>query len=251
MKQKIMCVIPARYKSSRFPGKPLVDIAGKPMIWWSYRNACSVEELDVVVATDSEQIQNVCMEFNINVVMTSDRHPTGVDRVAEVARKIEADWYLLVQGDEPLLERETILEMKRRIEECPDFKGVRTFRTEIENPIDVVNYTIIKIVTDLEDNVLLASRSAIPYPKNGIAFKYYKSVGVYAYPREILLQYPNLQIGPLEKIEDHDFMRMLENGIAIKAYPWSTNTISVDTPKDVERVRKILEERLNEFDIKG
>ena len=239
---KIACVIPARYKSSRFPGKPLAYIMGRPMIWWSYQNA-KKNNVPVIVATDNEEIFDTCKALDMNVVMTSEKHPTGVDRLAEVAKNTDYDWYILVQGDEPLLEKEVINVMINKVEESPDYNGVRTFKTSIKNPVDAVNSTIIKIVTDLNENVLFASRSAIPYPKGGIDFTYYKSVGVYAYPRSILLEYPKLCKGDLEKAEDHDFMRMLENGIKIKAYEINTNTISVDTPKDLERVKRIMENR--------
>ena len=215
---KIACVIPARYKSSRFPGKPLADIMGRPMIWWSYQNA-KKNNVPVIVATDNEEIFDTCKALDMNVVMTSEKHPTGVDRLAEVAKNTDYDWYILVQGDEPLLEKEVINVMINKVEESPDYNGVRTFKTSIKNPVDAVNSTIIKIVT------------------------YYKSVGVYAYPRSILLEYPKLCKGDLEKAEDHDFMRMLENGIKIKAYEINTNTISVDTPKDLERVKRIMENR--------
>lgn len=244
---KIIGVIPARFESSRFPGKPLSDLLGRPMIWWVYQRVKEVKQLSgIYVATDDERIEHICRQYDMNVVMTSERHPTGVDRLAEVAEKIKADFYVLIQGDEPLIESRTIHEMVKRIEKNADRACVRTFKAPIKNPIDAVNSTVIKIVTDLNENVLLASRSPIPYPKAGIDFCYYKSVGVYAYPREILLQYPKMKKGDLEKAEDHDFMRMLENGIQMKAYEWNTSTISVDTPKDLERVRKIMEEN-NEF----
>lgn len=241
---KIVCTIPARYKSSRFPGKPLADLFGKPMIWWVYQKAKAVNGVhEVYVATDSQIIESACKSYAIPVVMTSEEHPTGVDRIAEVAEKIPADYYLLVQGDEPLIETSLIEEMVGQIQEEKESDCVRTFRTPVKNPVDAVNSTIIKIVTDRRDNVLLASRSPIPYPKAGIDFEYCKSVGVYAYPREILLRYASLPKGELEKAEDHDFMRMLENGIKIKAYKRDTSTISVDTPKDLARVKKIMEEQ--------
>ena len=239
---KILCVIPARYESSRFPGKPLADILGHPMIWWTYENAKKCG-LPVVVATDSEKIVQVCNENGIDVMMTSDKHPTGVDRLSEVAGRTDYDWYLLVQGDEPLLESETMMSMISHIKKDSVFEGVRTFKTPIRNPVDAVNSTIIKIVTDMEDNVLLASRSPIPYPKAGIEFEYYKSVGVYAYPRSVLMRYPELKKGYLEIAEDHDFMRILENGIRVKAHTVFTDTISVDTPKDLNRVIKIIERK--------
>lgn len=244
---RIVGVIPSRYKSSRFPGKPLADICGKPMVWWVCQQALKSEGLDdLYVATDDGRIADVCEEYRIKTVMTSESCPTGVDRLAEVALDVYADFYVLIQGDEPLLEGETISRMVKIVRRDPSDESVKTFKTPIKNPVDIVNYTVIKVVTDLNDNVLFASRSAIPYPKGGIGFQYYKSVGIYAYPRSVLLQYPGLPRGPLESAEDHDFMRMLENGINMKAYAHDTETISVDTPKDLERVRKIMEENLNE-----
>ncbi len=150
---------------------------------------------------------------------------------------------MLVQGDEPLIETDLIEEMVRHVQEEADPNYVRTFRTPIKNPVDAVNSTIIKIVTDRKDNVLFASRSPIPYPKAGIDFEYCKSVGIYAYPRDILLKYARLTKGELEKAEDHDFMRMLENEIKIKAYKRDTSTISVDTPKDLIRIKNIMEDK--------
>lgn len=248
---KVLCVIPARYQSSRFPGKPLEDICGHPMIWWSYQNVVNAG-LEPLVATDNDKIYDVCIQNNMNVVMTSDEHPTGVDRLCEVAMKSDYDWYVLVQGDEPLMESATILKMVQAIEKEPTAECVRTFKVPIKNPVDAVNSTIIKIVTDLEDNVLFASRSAIPYPKAGIDFTYFKSVGVYAYPRDVLIRFQSLEKGYLERVEDHDFMRMLENGIRIKAHTVSTETISVDTAKDLERVRNIMEMKKKDgFDFKG
>ena len=241
---KIVCTIPARYKSSRFPGKPLSDLFGKPMIWWVYQKVKAANGIqEAYVATDSPIIENVCKDYEIPVVMTFKEHTTGVDRIAETAEKIHADYYLLVQGDEPLIETDLIEEMVDRIQKESKNDCVRTFRTPIKNPIDAVNSTIIKIVTDKADNVLFASRSPIPYPKAGIDFEYCESVGVYAYPRDILLKYSSLSKGELEKAEDHDFMRMLENGIKIKAYKRNTSTISVDTPKDLIRVKEIMEEQ--------
>lgn len=237
-------VIPARYQSSRLPGKPLVDICGKPMIWWVYNRAIKAEGLnDLVVATDDERIVAVCNEYDLKCVMTDKNHRTGVDRLSEVSHKLEADYYILIQGDEPLIEIENIEEMCRRVESDNEPDCVYTFKTPIHNPIDVVNNTIIKTVTDLNNRILFSSRSPIPYPKNCIDFDYYKTVGIYAYPRNVIKNYRQLTCGPIEAAEDHDIIRMLENGITIKAFSIETDTISVDTEKDLQRVRKIIESR--------
>lgn len=239
---KVVGVIPARYGSSRFPGKPLADICGKPMIWWVYQKIKQINNLDdIFVATDHREIMDECQSYHIPSIMTSDKHPTGVDRLAEVAAKVAADYYILVQGDEPLIESTSIQKMVDKVRVYQEKKSVYTFKTRIKNPVDVVNNTVIKIVTDINDNVLFASRSPIPYPKANINFDYFKSVGIYSYSQIILKQYPRLKKGPLEYAEDHDFMRLLENGINIKAFEHDTNTISVDTPKDLLRVIEIME----------
>lgn len=237
-------VIPARYQSSRLPGKPLVDICGKPMIWWVYNRAIKVKGLDdLIVATDDERIGKVCEEYNIRYIMTDKNHRTGVDRLSEVSHKIDADFYVLIQGDEPLIEIDNIEEICRRIEEDNNSECVYTFKTPIHNPVDVVNWTIIKTVTDLNDRILFSSRSPIPYPKNSIDFVYYKTVGIYAYPRSIIQNYGDLKCGPIEAIEEHDIIRMLENGIIMKAFTIESDTISVDTEKDLQRVRSIIENK--------
>jgi 3-deoxy-manno-octulosonate cytidylyltransferase (CMP-KDO synthetase) len=238
---KIVGVIPARYASSRFPGKPLADIHGKPMIWWVYQQAKKVAELDeVIVATDDERIVEVCDRLDIESIMTLKTHRTGVDRLAEVSTRCAADYYLLTQGDEPLLEENVIRKMVNIATASGVDNEVFTFKMAIKNPIDAINNTIIKIVTNMENKVLFASRSAIPYPKESIDFTYYKSVGVYAYPRRVLQNFGSFRTSYLESVEEHDFMRLLENEIPIRAFPIDTTTISVDTPKDLERVRKLL-----------
>lgn len=244
---KFVGVIPARYQSSRFPGKPLADICGKPMIWWTYQNAFSAAGLSrLYVATDDQRIELKCRELGIQVIMTSCKHTTGVERLAEVASEISADYYILIQGDEPLLEPESITNMIRLVslQSVNSRKPcVYTYKTRIHSPIDVVNSTIIKVVADLHDTVLFASRSPIPYPQSAVTFDYYKSVGVYAYPYQILKDFHLLSKGPLDTIENHDFMRLLENQIPIKAFNYDTETISVDTEKDLARVKTIIAQR--------
>jgi 3-deoxy-manno-octulosonate cytidylyltransferase (CMP-KDO synthetase) len=240
-KMKIVGVIPARYASSRFPGKPLADIHGKPMIWWVYQQAKKAAGLDdVIVAVDNLQVYSVCQSLKINAILTDDKHNSGVERLAEVASEIEADYYILIQGDEPLIEPELISELAE-LTRCGEIgESAATFRTPIRNPIDVANNTIIKIIVDVDDNILFASRAAIPYPQKSIDFTYYKTVGVYCYPRSIALAYPNLKVGYLEKAEDHDLVRLLANGIRVKSFERETITVSVDTPKDLERVRGLI-----------
>jgi 3-deoxy-manno-octulosonate cytidylyltransferase (CMP-KDO synthetase) len=150
---------------------------------------------------------------------------------------------LLVQGDEPLIENTTIKKMIDLIQNSEAKKEIFTFRTPVHDPIDAVNSTIIKVVTNTENKVLFASRSVIPYPKESIDFQYFKSVGVYAYPRDVLLKWKSLRLGYIESVEEHDFMRLLENEIVVRAFPIETSTISVDTPKDLERVRQLFRQQ--------
>ena len=239
---KIIGVIPARYESTRLPGKPLADICGKPMIWWTYHQALKSQGLDdVILAIDDGRVEEVCKDYGMKYIMTPKNNSTGVERLSEVSNVIESDVYLLIQGDEPLIESSSISNMVKIIKEKSELKHVLTFKTEIKDPVDVINPTIIKIVTDLFDNILFASRCPIPFPRSFINFSYHKTVGLYAYPKEIMNRYNMFKIGPLEKIEDHDIIRLLENNIQIKAYLHETNTISVDTLKDLDRVRKIVE----------
>lgn len=239
---RIIGVIPARYCSTRLPGKPLAEINGKPLIWWTYNQALKSKELDdVIVAIDDKGVEEACIKYGIKFMQTSNKHRTGVERLSEVASFVKADTYVLIQGDEPMIDPAAIDAMVQIIKNSVD-KGeyVYTFKTPIKSPVDAVNPTIIRIVTDLNNRILFASRAIIPFPKSSVDFKYYKTVGIYAYPRSIIVDYKNLNIGPLEKIEEHDIIRLLENGIPIYAHPYDTETISVDTSKDLDRVRKLI-----------
>lgn len=241
---KVVAVIPARYKSSRFPGKPLADICGKPMIWWVYQQCLKVEDFDAIyVATDDEKIYTTCNELEINAIMTSDRHPTGTDRIGEVARKVRADLIVNIQGDEPLLEPTTI---KAAIE--PFYKDenlqITNLMTKIKDPVDVVNFTIPKVITNKEGIGIYLTRSAAPYPKGKIDFDYYKQVCVYGFKPEALQFYCNYgqKYGKakVEEIEDIEILRFIENGYKVQYIEVDSETVAVDTPKDLEKVRKLI-----------
>lgn len=239
---KVIGVIPARYQSSRLPGKPLADICGKPMIWWVYQRAIKVNRLDeVYVATDDTRIETACQEYDIPVIMTSKNHPTGSDRLAEVARLIEADIYVTIQGDEPLLEPDTIETVLDVILSEPDIPCA-TLKTPYKNPVDVVNGTTPKVVCDLNEDILLFSRAPIPYPKASLDYIYYKPIGVYAFKRDTLLMYGNLPRGRIESIEDIELLRLVENGVKIRTGIVQSDTVAVDTEKDLNRVRKYIAE---------
>lgn len=242
---KIIGVIPARYKSSRFPGKPLADICGKPMIWWVYQQAKKVKEFsEVYVATESEIIKEACEKLNINVVMTADTHPTGTDRVGEVARKIPADLYVNIQGDEPMIEPETIRKAILPFFENPDLQ-VSNLMTAIKDPVDVVNFTIPKVIAARDGRGVYLTRSPAPYPKGSIDYKYYKQVCVYGFTPQALNFYCNSERGKTEKIEDIEILRFIEAGWKVQYIEVDSETVAVDTVKDLEKVNRIMKEKEN------
>ncbi len=243
---KIIGVIPARFQSSRFPGKPLADINGKPMIWWVFQQCKKVEDFDeVYVATDSEKIENSCKEYGIPVVMTSSLHKTGTDRVGEVARKVKADLIVNIQGDEPLLEPATIKAAIEPFYSNPDLQ-VTNLMTKIADPIDVVNCTVPKVITNKDGIGIYLTRATAPYPKGSIQFNYYKQVCVYGFKPEALDFFcdygDRYGKAKIESIEDIEILRFIENGYKVQYIEVDSNTVAVDTEKDLEKVRKIMGE---------
>lgn len=246
---KIIGVIPARYKSSRFPGKPLADICGKPMIWWVYQQCKKVKDFsEVYVATDDDKIYEECQALGIQVIMTSDKHKTGTDRIGEVAEKIPADLIVNIQGDEPLLEPDTIRAAIEPFYTNPDLQ-VSNLMTKINDPVDVVNFTVPKVITNKENIGIYLTRSTAPYPKGSIEYNYYKQVCVYGFKPEALKFY--CEYGKIygkakiEKIEDIEILRFIENGYKVQYIEVDSDTVAVDTPNDLERVREIVANRLN------
>lgn len=241
---KIIGVIPARYKSSRFPGKPLVDICGKPMIWWVYQQCLKVPELDeVYVATDDERIEETCLSLGVKVIMTSESHKTGTDRIGEVAEKIPADLYVNIQGDEPLLEPETI-----RQAILPFFTDetlqISNLMTKINDPVDAVNFTVPKVITNKDNVGIYLTRATAPYPKGSINYAYYKQVCVYGFKPEALKFYCDYgkQFGKakIEAVEDIEILRFIENGYKVQYVEVDSDTVAVDTPNDLDKVREIV-----------
>ena len=242
---KIIGIIPARYQSSRFEGKPLADILGKPMIWWVYQQAIQVKEFDnVFVATDDERIEKACKKNNVNVIMTSSEHKTGTDRIGEVAKMIKADLYVNIQGDEPLIEPQTIF---KAIE--PFFKDknlqVSNLMTKIKDPVDVVNFTVPKVITNKDNIGIYLTRSTAPYPKGSIDYSYYKQVCVYGFTPDALSFYCSSPRGKIEKIEDIEILRFIEAGYRVQYVEVESDTVAVDTQKDLEKVRLLMQEKIN------
>lgn len=244
MNMKIIGVIPARYGSTRFPGKPIVDICGKPMIWWVYQQAKKVQELsEVYIATDDEKIKSVCDELDMNVIMTSTKHSTGTDRVAEVASKIKADLYVNIQGDEPMIEPENIVKAITPFIKNTHIK-VTNLMTKINNPVEIVNFTIPKVVTNKDGRGIFLSRSGIPYPKGKIDFDYYKQVCVYCFTYDALMFFTNSERGKIESIEDIEILRFIENDFYVQFETVISNTIAVDTNNDLDKVKKIISKKI-------
>lgn len=240
---KIVAVIPARYQSSRFPGKPLADIAGKPMIWWVYQEAQKVKEYsEVIIATEDDRVVSACKELGLRVMLTSDDHPTGTDRVAEVAQKVPADLYVIIMGDEPLITADDERKLIQAIAGNPDADAVM-LKEAFKQPVDVVNTTTIKMAVNDNGYLLFMSRSAIPFPKAALGFPYYKNVGCYAFRKETLDFYLITKSGNLEQAEEIELLRLLENFKRVLTVTVDSESMAVDTPKDLERVRDVITKR--------
>ena len=247
---KIIGVIPARYKSSRFPGKPLADICGKPMIWWVYQQCLKVEDFDAVyVATDDQQIFDTCQSLNVAVMM---KHRTGTDRIGEVARMVSADLIVNIQGDEPLLEPSTIRAAIQPFYDNPDLK-ISNLMTKITDPVDAVNFTVPKVITNKEGIGIYLTRATAPYPKGSIDYSYYKQVCVYGFRPDALQFYCDYGMkygkAKVEAVEDIEILRFIENGYKVQYIEVDSETVAVDTPNDLEKVRAIVAKKIETGEI--
>lgn len=236
---KAIGVIPARYGSSRFPGKPLADICGKPMLWWVYRQAKKVRELaDVYIATDDSRVADICERFGMKYVMTGE-HSTHIARVHELSTKIEADYYVNVNGDEPLIEPETISAIiPKEPSEAPKVFGLMKI---LRDPVELIDPTNIKVATNKNGVALYISRAPIPHPYKTILFEYKKAIGVECWNRAALELFVNSEPGQMEVIEDLVALRFFENGCPMHYTLVESNSLSVDTPKDLDKVRLIMQ----------
>lgn len=234
---KVVAVIPARYGSTRLPGKPLIDICGYPMIWWVHKRVSTVEKLDeIYVATDDDRIIEVCKQYGIPALMTSNSHRTAAHRLQEVSEIIDADFYLQLNGDEPLINTDAIATAIPDV--VPqDIEFGTNIITEMNDPAQVLDASNIKMVFDNEMNALYMSRTPIPYPFKAIDFKYYKHVGIIGYNKKMLDFYKNTKPGRFESIEGIDTLRFLDYGKQLKLFlvP-ECHSLSVDTEKDLKMV---------------
>lgn len=249
----VIGVIPARYSSSRFEGKVLIDILGKPMIqhvWEKAKEAFLLD--DLIIACDDERIANVAREFGAKVVLTAKGHTSGSDRISEVVNPIDVRIVVNIQGDEPLIHPMMIDTVAQALLDDGS-TPVATLMKKIEDPKDIEDPNVVKVVVDKNNFALYFSRAPIPYQakesevqspvylaparRGGV---YYKHIGLYGYTKDFLFMYRNLPISNLEKMECLEQLRVLEEGFRIKVIETKYDSISVDTPEDLEKVKRVL-----------
>ena len=242
---RVVGVIPARYASTRLPGKPLVDILGKPMIQHVYENAARSKTLEqLIVATDDERILAAVAAFGGRAVLTSRDHDTGTDRVAEVVRGLDVEVVVNIQGDEPFVHPGMIDEVVQPLLDDPELP-MCTSMHEITDKADFDNPNVVKVIISLAGNALYFSRSLIPYPRKTEGHRAFEHIGMYAYRRGFLLKYAGLPQTPLEKLESLEQLRVLEHGYRLRVVETRQDYIplSVDTPEDLERARALARQR--------
>jgi 3-deoxy-manno-octulosonate cytidylyltransferase (CMP-KDO synthetase) len=242
-KPEVVIVIPARFGSTRLPGKPLVSLAGKPMIRRVYERAkLATRAGRVIVATDDERIVKAVESFGGTARMTRPDHRTGTERVAEVAAHEKGDVFVNVQGDEPLLDPVAIDTAVNALLEEPA-AAIATVATPIKTPADIMDPNVVKTVLDFDNNGLYFSRAPIPWVRDTaskIQVRHLKHLGLYVFQRDALLEYPTLPQGELERIEQLEQLRWLENGWKIRVAEVEHDAVSVDVPEDVARVENLL-----------
>jgi 3-deoxy-manno-octulosonate cytidylyltransferase (CMP-KDO synthetase) len=242
---KVLGIIPARYASTRFPGKPLALIAGKSLIQRVVEQCHAAKSLsEVIVATDDERIATVAKKF-CRVEMTSPNHPSGSDRIAEVASKIPCDAVVNIQGDEPMIEPAVINAVAGALEKCE----MSTAATRIKTATELDNPNVVKVVVNPAGRALYFSRRTIPYLREAAsgspseqlaAFAFLKHLGIYGYRRETLLRLVKFPVSPLEHAEKLEQLRALENGIEIAVVKVDYDSVGVDAPEDVAKVEELL-----------
>jgi len=251
--EKILAVIPARWASVRFPGKPITDILGKPMVQWVSEQAQKASLVtEVVIATDDKRIYDVVIGFGGKVVMTSPNHQSGTDRVAEVAKNIECDIVVNIQGDEPLIPPENIDLVIKPLLDSSEL-AVSTLMTSIKSSSEMLDPDVCKVVVDDAGCALYFTRAPIPYNRD---FEFmnslntdsqmvlgHKHIGIYAYKKSFLLQISNMKTSRLENIEKLEQLRILENRYSIQVVETKQNSVGVDRPSDIEKIVKNIIEK--------
>lgn len=238
---KVVGIIPCRYKSSRFPGKPLADIGGKPMMWHVYHQAMKSQMLQAVyIATEDSRIASACQSLGLNVLMTRDDHATGTDRVAECAGLVAADIYVNVQGDEPMIDPAAITAVAQAMIDCSDSAVMASNAyAPIEIPTDAVDTNVVKVLL-ARDNIAMAySRMPIPFPK-GRAVTFLRQLGIYAFRHSGLELFSRHVPGPVEEAEGVEMLRFLETGHKVLMVKVTDRSVAVDTESDLKRVRMLM-----------
>lgn len=238
---RLIGIIPSRYGSTRFPGKPLCLINGKPMIYWVYNSAKQVKNLDeIYVATDDDRIRTVCEQYGMNVVMTRNDHMNCFYRVHEVAHKIDADRYIMINGDEPLIEPSCI---QKIVDETIKTNAEFLFSyRKLSNPVETIDSGNIKVVIS-GDRLIYLSRIAVPFPHKSSLFDYKKIIGIQAFSRGTLDFFVNTPPGEIEQIEDIAELRWIENGKYVHCIEVLSDSVSVDNHRDIAKVENIMKQR--------
>jgi len=238
-------VIPARFRSSRFPGKVLAVISSKTMLQHVYERASQARYLSsTIIATDDVRVHTVAKSFGARVVMTSPEHRSGTDRVAEAASAENAEIIVNIQGDEPLIDPAAIDTAILPLVHDRDV-AMATLKKRIEDPREITDPNVVKVVTDRAGDAIYFSRCPIPYvrqdPGAPLGTPHFKHIGLYVYRREFLLGYSSLPVGPLEQAERLEQLRAIENGFRIRVVETEYESIGVDTPEDLERISRLVE----------
>ena len=236
-------VIPARYQSKRFEGKVLADISGKPMIqhvWERAKQALLLD--DLIIACDDQRIKDAAREFGAKAVMTAKGHHSGTERLAEVVNPLEVEIVVNIQADEPLIQA-VMIDSIVDVLSGDNSITMATLMRKIDDPSEVDNPNVVKVVTDKDNYALYFSRSPIPYRAADCQVSspvYYKHIGIYGYTKDFLFTYKNIPVSRLESIEKLEQLRVLEDGFRIKVIETKFDTIGVDTPQDLEKVKAYL-----------
>lgn len=245
---RAIAIIPARWASTRFPGKPLAQIKKKPMIQWVVEQAQKASRIsEVIVATDDDRVFDTVTGFGGKAVMTSQDHATGSDRIAEVASGLKCDIVVNIQGDEPLIPPENIDQVIGCLDKNPTL-NVATLMMAVRESDEITDSNVVKVVTDQQGKALYFSRSAIPFHrdewKNGLPSKtsrVFKHIGLYAYTRSFLLEFTRMDPTPIEQLEKLEQLRILEHGYPIQVEITEKASIGVDRVEDLEKIERFLE----------
>lgn len=243
---RILTVVPARYASTRFPGKIIAPLAGKPLVYHTFLRAKQASLVsDALIATDHQKVVEALQPYDVKVVMTRVDHASGTDRIAEVAENIDADIIVNVQGDEPLIAPETIDATIQPLLDQPDVV-MSTAQKLITDPALIHDTNVVKVVSDINGHAMYFSREPIPHIRDAADRAtnppcYWQHVGLYVYRRDFLMAYSKMPQTPLEKLEKLEQLRVLENGYKIAVVNTDYEAVGVDTPEDLERVREIVE----------